>query len=73
MTRTERLKTDKNWYYVPPYKSNEDDIVVDAAGQRVAVFERKEDALKCVESHNKHLERTEIQSNINIGKGIIPS
>ena len=54
-TRTNRLETDKKWYYVPPYTTHDDDIVVDAAGQLIAVFERKEDALICVETHNKNI------------------
>ena len=51
-----RSETDKRWYYVPPYKKSEGEIVVNADGEQVAVFEMKEDALKCVNAHNKCIE-----------------
>lgn len=54
--RTKRLESDNKWYYVPPYTTHEDDMVVDSAGQLIAVFERKEDALICVETHNKNID-----------------
>lgn len=51
-----RSETDKRWYYVPPY-NNEGEIVVNADGERVAVFEMKEDALSAVNDHNKNIEQ----------------
>jgi len=57
INRLSRLETDNNWYYVPPYTTHEDEIVVDAAGQRIAVFEVKEDALACVEARKKYVDK----------------
>ena len=50
---THRLSEDKKGYYIPPYRKNEPELVVDSAGQEIARFENKKDALQVVEIHNK--------------------
>lgn len=51
MTVDEKLEADPKWYYVPPY-SNEGHKIVDSAGQEVAVFEMKDQAIIAVQSYN---------------------
>jgi len=51
MSVEEKIEADPKWYYIPPYK-NEGHKIADSAGQEVATFEMKDQAVMAVESYN---------------------